>query len=569
MDAREHLAKLQGLFVLAQLMAESRDEDNLLHLAGSAVPSLGSFQLLGIHLSTSGWHERTDVSGAILDRSDVEAQLAELTGGTGSVVVAGCKWAWAFGMRSLDGLIGHLVIAADSEPTAWSHFLLGTLAQQTAIAVATARLYAHQRAQANELREANAALAATVAALKRSTSIHERLTQVAVAGEGEQGIVEALFELTQWPVAIEDRYGNLRAWGGPGVPDPYPKQPRRLRDELLRRALEAGRPIHDSDRLLTVASPRPDVVGVIAVVGVPPGQAEAARSALEHGATVLAMELARLHSVAETELRLGRDLVEELLANTDERAALSRAEALEYDLRRPHRVAIVVRDAIERHTAPDWTFHAVQRAARDANLGTLVVPRGDAVVVLAYSEEVWPVFHRQLVTEIGEDVWVGVGGICERPGDFFRSHSEAKLALRMRSTTHASRHTIFYDQLGTYQLLAEVGDISVIDDFVERWLGRLITYDLTHSAELVSTLSSYLECRGNYDTTSAVLCVHRNTLKYRLGRIREISSHDLKDPDTLFNLQLATRAWSTRQALNAGDNDVGSGGSAASGRAET
>ena len=43
--------------------------------------------------------------------------------------------------------------------------------------------------------------------------------------------------------------------------------------------------------------------------------------------------------------------------------------------------------------------------------------------------------------------------------------------------------------------------------------------------------------------------VHRSTLKYRLRRIREVSGYDLGVPDTQFNLQLATRAWRTLQAL--------------------
>jgi DNA-binding PucR family transcriptional regulator len=45
------------------------------------------------------------------------------------------------------------------------------------------------------------------------------------------------------------------------------------------------------------------------------------------------------------------------------------------------------------------------------------------------------------------------------------------------------------------------------------------------------------------------MSVHRSTLKYRLQRIREISGHDLADPGTGFNLQLATRAWQTLQTL--------------------
>jgi DNA-binding PucR family transcriptional regulator len=119
----------------------------------------------------------------------------------------------------------------------------------------------------------------------------------------------------------------------------------------------------------------------------------------------------------------------------------------------------------------------------------------------------------------------------------------------MRTTGGSGQHTIFYEQLGTYRLLAEVGELGVVDRFVEEWLGPLIAYDSDHGAELVAILSTYLECRGNYDASAAALFVHRNTLKYRLRRIREIANLDLEDADTLFNLQLATRSFATRHAL--------------------
>ena len=43
--------------------------------------------------------------------------------------------------------------------------------------------------------------------------------------------------------------------------------------------------------------------------------------------------------------------------------------------------------------------------------------------------------------------------------------------------------------------------------------------------------------------------MHRSTLKYRLNRIRQVSGYDLSHAGNQFNLQLATRAWRTRQAL--------------------
>jgi DNA-binding PucR family transcriptional regulator len=85
---------------------------------------------------------------------------------------------------------------------------------------------------------------------------------------------------------------------------------------------------------------------------------------------------------------------------------------------------------------------------------------------------------------------------------------------------------------------------------VRQWLGALIDYDEGRgAAEMVLTLSRYLECGGNYDATASALKVHRSTLRYRLQRIREISGLDLGDPQTAFNLQLASRARQTLAAV--------------------
>jgi DNA-binding PucR family transcriptional regulator len=106
-----------------------------------------------------------------------------------------------------------------------------------------------------------------------------------------------------------------------------------------------------------------------------------------------------------------------------------------------------------------------------------------------------------------------------------------------------------YDDLGVYKVLAAVNDTASVERFVGEWLARLIDYDSAHGTQLVLTLSEYLECGGNYDASAKALSVHRSTLKYRLNRIRQVSGYDLSLPDNQFNLQLATRAWRTLQAL--------------------
>lgn len=63
--------------------------------------------------------------------------------------------------------------------------------------------------------------------------------------------------------------------------------------------------------------------------------------ALHYGAIVLALELSHQRTVAEIELNLHRELVDDLLAGTDRDGAYARADALNHDLRRPHYVVVV------------------------------------------------------------------------------------------------------------------------------------------------------------------------------------------------------------------------------------
>jgi sugar diacid utilization regulator len=548
-ELRDQLSNLQGLLMLSMLMTQSGDEDKILYLAATSVPSFGRCHMLGVYLDGDGWRPTT-VSVSLDVQVRVKAQLGGLGRTGGAITIPGLAWAWALPLRSLEGHMGYFLAAAEEEPSSSEQFLLRALAQQTGVALANARVHAKEHATAGELRDANTALAETVRALERTMQIHARFTRVAAAGEGHEGIARALYELTGYPVAVEDRYGNLRAWAGPNRPDPYPKDPQARREQMLRRALREGRPIREAGRLIAVAGPAVDVVGVLALVD-PAGVAgDQEQIAIEHGATVLAMELARLRSQAETELRLRRDLVDELLSGTDESSALARAQVLGHDLERRHRVVVV--EGHGRVHDKDAFFHAVRRAARSLHVGSLMVARGAAVVVLADNDVDWERFRAAVLTTLGGGrCRVGIGDCCEGPSAFPRSYREAQLALKMQHVVRVEDRATCYEDLGVYRILCEVEDPRAVERLVRRWLGSLLDYDSRKGSDLVHTLSRYLGCGGNYDATASALSVHRSTLKYRLQRIREISGHDLADPDTSFNLQLATRAWQTLQSLQA------------------
>ena len=305
--------------------------------------------------------------------------------------------------------------------------------------------------------------------------------------------------------------------------------------------------MRDGDRLISVVGTGADIWGVLVLLDPEHRAGEPERVLLTYASVVLAMEIAYLRTQEATALQLRGELVLELLAGDDEISAQNRAHALGYDLERPHWVVIV-----ESCQETESLLGAVRRVARDAAVGSLLAARPGGVVLLADDEPDWHNFHSSLSAELPvTGCRVGVGGRCDSYRDFARSLREAAQALRLQGAINDERGMTVFGDLGIYQLFYDLPDRRSLDRLVQRWLGALLECDASSGSHLVATLSAYLESAGNYQAAAQTLFVHRSTVKYRLGRIRDVSGLDLSDADTHFHLQLATRAWRVRNAMQA------------------
>ena len=192
--------------------------------------------------------------------------------------------------------------------------------------------------------------------------------------------------------------------------------------------------------------------------------ADTERVAVEHATTVLTMEIARMQSLAQGEARMRTNLVLDLVGDTgaDPAALLHRAQALSYDLVRPHRVVLAEPAGVRRDDDEiDLFFHAVGRAARAVGVGSLLAPRLHDVVVLADTEVPWELFRARVVTENhGGRCRIGVGGRVLELDRFPHSCQEAELALRMQKTAGGPERVTLFDDLGIYKILATSGDTS-------------------------------------------------------------------------------------------------------------
>lgn len=141
--------------------------------------------------------------------------------------------------------------------------------------------------------------------------------------------------------------------------------------------------------------------------------------------------------------------------------------------------------------------------------------------------------------ECGTELIAGVGNATGYLEDVKLSRNEAAAAIKIARASDSPEHVVFYDELGLYTLISHIPDSRFLDKFVEDNLGRLINADRVNSGNLCETLEKYLNCNCNAKSTAEYMYLHRNTLNYRLNKIREILETDLDDLDTCMKLKMA------------------------------
>lgn len=531
------------LAALSRLTFDDSDIAEIFREANAAVEGLAFCQVEASYRSVDSRFVRFPPSAP----SHPEVERHRESGWDGQVDTRDGQWGWAFPLSHRSIVNGCLVVGAATAPSDDQFQFLTVLARQTGAALAHAALHDGDSGDMAKLTESNAdltaanrALRTTVMRLQRQTRVHEVLSAAVAAGIGEQGIADGLNDLTGHSVGIEDRFGNLRCWAGSGQPHPYPKPLGDERELLLHELAAQNGQARIGGRLLTLIQPRTEILGLLALQDQDNTVTEDDLFALRYASTVLALELSHQRTVAEIELHLRRDLVDDLLAGTDRDGAYTRADALGHDLRRPHHVVVMQSTGRTESTLPV----AAGRAATALHLNYLLGRHAGLTVLLTDGRPDPRALHHAISEILGTTTSViGIGSRCAVPDDFPQSFIEARRAMRIRLRSISPEGAAAFDELGFYRLIDAAHGGGEVEGFVREWLGALLDYDESKNSELVMTLSDYLECGGNYDESAAALHIHRSTLRYRLARIAELTGHDLRKVDTRFNLHAATRAW--------------------------
>jgi DNA-binding PucR family transcriptional regulator len=128
------------------------------------------------------------------------------------------------------------------------------------------------------------------------------------------------------------------------------------------------------------------------------------------------------------------------------------------------------------------------------------------------------------------------------PADAHRAGAEALLAANVAEARGLTE--LSFEETGAYRLLlpAMAEDPSELQGFFDETISPLVAYDEQYETELVRTLETFLDADGNVAKTSEKLYTHRHTIRYRLERVKELTSLDVSSTDGRERLSLGLKA---------------------------
>ena len=157
-------------------------------------------------------------------------------------------------------------------------------------------------------------------------------------------------------------------------------------------------------------------------------------------------------------------------------------------------------------------------------------------------ERIAQAMEDKLKSELYVKSVIGIGTVAEHLRELSDSYKEAQTAIDVGKVFDTERSIINYENLGIgrliYQLPTTLCDIYLTEVFKKNTIDAL-------DQETLFTINKFFENNLNVSETSRKLFVHRNTLVYRLEKIKKLTGLDLRQFDhaIVFKVALMVRKY--------------------------
>jgi len=147
-------------------------------------------------------------------------------------------------------------------------------------------------------------------------------------------------------------------------------------------------------------------------------------------------------------------------------------------------------------------------------------------------------------------VVIGIGTVSMHLRELAKSYKEAQIAIEVGKVFDTEKYVINYENLGIgrliYQLPTTLCEMFLMEVFKKNPIDSL-------DQETLFTIHKFFENNLNVSETARKLFVHRNTLVYRLEKIKKLTGLDLREFDDAitFKVALMVKKYLTSRGIEA------------------
>ena len=123
----------------------------------------------------------------------------------------------------------------------------------------------------------------------------------------------------------------------------------------------------------------------------------------------------------------------------------------------------------------------------------------------------------------GIEYTLNIGEKCESISKLQKSFHETSKTNPVLEHINRKNEIIFYDEMGFYRMLMSYENTAPMQRFADEVLDPIIQYEKKAHTQLMETMWAYFECDCNLQRTADKLFSHKNTVKYRLQRVEQLT----------------------------------------------
>jgi carbohydrate diacid regulator len=154
-----------------------------------------------------------------------------------------------------------------------------------------------------------------------------------------------------------------------------------------------------------------------------------------------------------------------------------------------------------------------------------------------------------LRSELMVAVVIGIGSVCRQIKDLAAACKEAQVAIEVGKVFETAKTVVTYENLGLGRLIYQL-PTTMCEMFMNEILKKNGIDALDR--ETLDTIISFFDNSLNISETSRKLFVHRNTLVYRLEKIKKLTGLDLREFDQAVVFKVALMVHRYLKSAEAG-----------------